>query len=703
MCVVKVNRVEGDSVRRSNKELLHSPPPVKTDPPAEPGPGPGPGPLPGSGEMSRTPGVPGQWSEAPPLHPGTNEVQRCSGQQQDLPTPQDGIIRTPPPGEEAKPAVSHPAGTADSEVCRGPSDSATQTSGRQDSCSQTPDSEDRMDTGPGKGHSTAAPDPSDRTSRCHTEALLHKRQPEPVGGGSSPSPHTLSPSRLDCSLEQNSSEENIFPPLLQSSSVDMPLLSPEAEEKPSICLLPPVLTQEMPSLTPAHDGMPPASRLTSCSNQIAPVLQREVPTGSRSSHAAKRDDAHSEGVKPERANSWHLALLRNGEAAAMSGNTANLPASVTLGAASAGVQEVLSGPDGAAETGLTKANTVCTEQGGVHPRRPLPDRTPPSEQGYISATLANTANGDPLGSTMRVLSPSSAGSLLNSASANEPAPNLDLDLLHPPTYSHCSSSATYIEPKPFSSSIWRNLNSHSPAVLIQSLNPELSSNFTSSDPLPYTIWTEPQCKEVTDLESSERELHLAEDQEEEGRPLTWAQLEPTSLVSVGTVEPLGLCGDDDLHPREAGGSEALSVCTQLGRKMEEGEVLQAGTVVAAPVRGGERHEEGSDLEGGASEAEEAEERCRGREEESSDLTDEEEVEEAFQCPQVGLEPGEVCAVSAHSCNSTLVWCDDAHFAAACLLKVPRTVVEEGRQELAPPTQETNGTSGAHCSQAAGCQ
>ncbi|TWW59841.1 Lysine-specific demethylase 4C [Takifugu flavidus] len=53
MCVVKVNRVEGDSVRRSNKELLHSSSPVKTDPTAEtdpdPDPGPGPDPDPGPG------------------------------------------------------------------------------------------------------------------------------------------------------------------------------------------------------------------------------------------------------------------------------------------------------------------------------------------------------------------------------------------------------------------------------------------------------------------------------------------------------------------------------------------------------------------------------------------------------------------------------------------------------------------------------
>lgn len=644
MCVVKVNRVEGDSVRCSTKELLHSSSPVKTDPdPCSPG------------EVNRTADVPGQWSKASPLRPGATE---------DLPTSQDGSIRNPTPEDQTLQVVLHTAGPGGSDACSGPS--ASQTSRREDASSQTPNREDSVDAGPQNGPGAAEAGRGDavcgprRVTRCTTDALLRRLQPEPVGGGSSPSPHTLSPSTLDCSLEQNSSEENIFPPLLQMNSIDMPLLSPEPEEKPSICLLPPVLTQEMPSLTPAHDGIPTVSRLTSCSNQIAPVLQREVPTGSLSSHAARREDRRPDGVTSEHAGSWQLALLDNCEAAATSsshGNTTSLTASVTHGAAPADVHDALSEPQSAAETPHTQIRGVCAEQGGVEPHRPVQDRTPPSEQDDGSTKL-------PAGPPVEVLRVSTAASLLHGASASNPSAASSLgagglsalQLHHPPTYSHCSSSHTYIEPKPFSSSIWRNLNSHSPAVLIQSLNPELSSDFSSSDPLPYTIWTEPQCKEVTDLESSERELHLSENQEEEGRPLTWAQLEPTSLVSVATVEPLGLCGDYELHRREAEGSEALSLCTELGRKMEEGEILQSGTVVSALVMGGGHQEEGSDLEEGASDAEEAEEHCNAREEESSDLTDEE-GEEAFnhnyRCPDLALEPGEICAVSAHVCATEL--------------------------------------------------
>uniref|UniRef100_A0A674PNZ9 Lysine-specific demethylase 4B n=1 Tax=Takifugu rubripes TaxID=31033 RepID=A0A674PNZ9_TAKRU len=151
----------------------------------------------------------------------------------------------------------------------------------------------------------------------------------------------------------------------------------------------------------------------------------------------------------------------------------NVTASVTHSAAPGDVHDVLNKPDSAAETGHTETKRVCTEQGGVPPHRPVQDKTPPSEQDYVSSKLTNTDKLEHLGPTVDVLSRSAAASLLNSASANNPSPpsslgaeavsHSGLELHPPPTYSHCSSSATYIEPKPFSSSIWRNLNSHSPA------------------------------------------------------------------------------------------------------------------------------------------------------------------------------------------------------------------------------------------------
>uniref|UniRef100_A0A671YCB0 Lysine-specific demethylase 4B n=1 Tax=Sparus aurata TaxID=8175 RepID=A0A671YCB0_SPAAU len=139
--------------------------------------------------------------------------------------------------------------------------------------------------------------------------------------------------------------------------------------------------------------------------------------------------------------------------------------------------------------------------------------------------------------------------------------------------------------------------------------------------------------------------------EEDGGPLTWAQLEPTSLVSVGAVEPLGLCGDYELHRGEADTSEALSLCRELGRQREAEESLHSDTAVSPLAMGGGEQDGVSDMEEGGSDGEEAEQQSSAKGESSSDSSEEEEEEEEndtsnYKCFESGLEPGEVCAVSA---------------------------------------------------------
>uniref|UniRef100_A0A8C4H0A8 Lysine-specific demethylase 4B n=1 Tax=Dicentrarchus labrax TaxID=13489 RepID=A0A8C4H0A8_DICLA len=134
-------------------------------------------------------------------------------------------------------------------------------------------------------------------------------------------------------------------------------------------------------------------------------------------------------------------------------------------------------------------------------------------------------------------------------------------------------------------------------------------------------------------------------------PLTWAQLEPTSLVSVGAVEPLGLCGDYELHRGESDGSEALSLCRELGRQREAEESLHSDTAVSPLAMGGGEQDGVSDMEEGGSDGEEVEQQSSARGESSSDSSDEEEEEEEendtsnYKCYESDLEPGEVCAVS----------------------------------------------------------
>ncbi|CDR18820.1 unnamed protein product [Oncorhynchus mykiss] len=216
----------------------------------------------------------------------------------------------------------------------------------------------------------------------------------------------------------------------------------------------------------------------------------------------------------------------------------------------------------------------------------------------------------------------------------------------------CSSQSLYLEPKPFSDGIWKNLNSQSPAVLIESLHhPELPADYTH-DALPYTMWTEPQCKEVTDLDHETE----TDDQDPEGHgdgPLTWAQLESTSLGSAGVGEPLGLCGDFELQRGEVEAAEALALCRELGVEREAEGALEPdppespleerpGEGEVSDMEEGDSEDEGQSStreesssessEGGAEEEEE-----EGEEDYDNDLSD-------FECGDSGLEPGEVCTV-----------------------------------------------------------
>ncbi|KAM9363864.1 lysine-specific demethylase 4C [Symphorus nematophorus] len=692
MCVVKVNRVESNSLGFPKKELSHNshcnpfPSPallVKKDLKAETDTHTDPQHLSGSGVTNRTPEGLIQWPEANQMHPGNNESRCCSPEPRDLSASQDCSVRVPPLKANKLRSPSHTTSTsAETEMSSSHPDSKAQTpSCREDTLSRTPNTKNNMDTG-AENHTNntvktekmdTVVDPKHINPHSTTEALYDLKT-EPVEG-SHTSCGSFSPSGHNCCLEKSRTEENLFPPLLQRNAMDMPQLTPEPADKVGICPLPPVLTQEMPSLTPAHDGISDVPKSTSCSHQGAPVLQRETPTGSPSSQGSKQEKGETDSVMSkepltaEHANNWQLDSPYNCDGAAVSvseGNTAHLTANAMHKITSGGVREMLIMPEIAAENDRSKLENVTTGQRDASPRQLVQSSAPQTEQQYSLAELASKDNSAQRDSVLSLSSSLFTGTSNNNPSA--PLPPLctqsdshsALQLHHHTTYSptHCNSQNPYIEPKPFSSSIWKNLNSHSPAVLIQSLNPELPSDFTH-DPLPYTMWTEPQCKEVTDLEDAEQDLRESENQEEGGGPLTWAQLEPTSLVSVGAIEPLGICGNYELHRGEAGASEALSLCRELGRQREAEEGLHADTAVSPLAMAGE-HDGVSDMEEGGSDGEEVEQQSSAKGESSSDSSDEEEEEEEeeendtsnYECYESGLEPGEVCAYPALSVKRT---------------------------------------------------
>lgn len=692
MCVVKVNRVESNCLGYSNKDPSHnshcstflSPPLPMTntlkadtdthiDHPH----------FSGSGVMSRTTEGLRQWPEATKMHPANNESQCCSAEQQSPSSSQNCSNKDCLQDDSKLHSSSHITGTsADIKMSLCLPDSKTETSCsscREDSLSQTLNTDNSLDTGTGNHSNTAKAETMDSTVdlkhiNCHSTAeALYDVKTEPVEGDSHTSCGALSPSGHNCSLEKSSTEEIFFPPLLQRNAGDMPLLTPEPENKVRNCSLPPVLTQEMPSLTPAHDGITEVSRSRSCNDQVAPVLQREMPSDSLSSNGTKQEDGGTdfmmtcESVTVEQSNIWPLALPNNCEGVAPSGsegNTAFLNAGRMHKTTSGGVHEMSLMPEIVAENDLTNLENITIGQSDTSPHQLVQSNAPQKESQYSLAGLATKDDSEQLSPRNNVLNMTITDSLLTGTSSNNPLPSSPplctqsdshsaLQLYHLTKYSQCASQNPYIEPKPFSSSIWKNLNSHSSAVLIQSLNSEPPSNFTH-DPLPYTMWTEPRYKEVTDLQSSEQELHESESQEEESGPLTWAQLQPTSLVSVGAGESLGLCGYYELHRGESEVSEATSLCRELGRQREPQKILHSDTV-SPLVMGREEQDRGSDMEEDVSDCEEADQQsARGGS--SSDLSDEEEEDEEeedndgqnYQCYKSGLEPGEICAVSTHS-------------------------------------------------------
>ncbi|CAN9510454.1 unnamed protein product [Ophioblennius macclurei] len=672
MCVVKVNRVESQNLGFPQKEPSHEcqssssesqmQDELKTEAEIDP-------------QLLSGPEVTGSAPEGlglSPKAPEINESRSCSPEPRDLSTCKDCSIRIPPLDARNLNSSSHTSTSSETVTDSCPSDCKEQRSSF--SCR-----DDTLLSNADNGMDAAAEDNADKTVKTeqmdtavdpqhinpHTTAeALYDLQSEPVEGGSFTLCKLLSPPH-NCSLGNSGKEEILSPPCLQKNAVEMPQLTPEPADKVEICPLPPVLTQEMPSLTPADDGLTDFPKSKMGHLQIAPVLQRETSAGSPPSHEAKQEEKESEAMVStesaagEHANNWHLDSPCQYEGAAVPSSEESKP------------QLTANGPH---KTPSGDAHETVTEEKD-QTNQPVQSSAAPKEQDSDLPHPKDSNSKDPA-ETDSTFSLNSAGSLWTSTSNSDvpaPAPALYSEseshstphhpLNHPPfSPSHSTSQNTFEESKTFSSSIWKNLNSQSPAVLIQSLDSELPNDFTH-DPLPYTMWTEPQCKEVTDLEDPDQDFRQSGDRDKEGGPLTWAQLEPTSLVSVGAIEPLRLCGDYEMQRGEIDGSEAMSLCRELGRQREAEKGPRSDPAVSPLRIGGEQdgvsdmEEEEEEEEEEGSGGEEAEQQCSAKGESSSDSSDEEEEEEEnntnnYDCDESGLEPGEVCAYPALSVKRT---------------------------------------------------
>uniref|UniRef100_A0A8C2WJK2 Lysine-specific demethylase 4B n=1 Tax=Cyclopterus lumpus TaxID=8103 RepID=A0A8C2WJK2_CYCLU len=150
---------------------------------------------------------------------------------------------------------------------------------------------------------------------------------------------------------------------------------------------------------------------------------------------------------------------------------------------------------------------------------------------------------------------------------------------------------------------------------------------------------------------------------------------------------------------EAEGSEALSLCRELGRQREAEERLHSVTAVA-PLGMGRGERDGvSDMEEGGSDGDEAEQQSSVKGESGSDSSEEEEEEEEeveeeendesnCKCDESGLEPGEVCAVSVilhPGKRTTKSWRHPLRKPTA--RAVPTAVKQQAASDDEPPEEE----------------
>ncbi|XP_028301222.1 lysine-specific demethylase 4C isoform X3 [Gouania willdenowi] len=652
MCVVKVNRVESpklgvstessqnpnlssalSSLKNNLKAESHTERQV----------------LSGSRVMCGTPQELCSGPDSSLLNPGS-ESSHCPSKPENLSSFKDCSIRIPPLDAKKVTSSLHTntsAATVTSLCC---SESKVETiisSCRESVVSST---EESMDTENSLSNAVkikkmdTVGDPQQTNSLSTTEALYNYTC----------KPCCASTTAQECCSSQSRIEENRFPPLLQKTSGDMPQLTREPADKFDVCPLPPVLTEEMPSLTPAHDGLAdlPTSKL--CHHKFAPVLQRETPSGLSALKKAKLEEktlltSAAESKAVENANNWHLDPQYKCE-----GEEVNVD-HLTLG----GVSKLTSGD---VREGLP-VSTVAVENKNVSHKlsagQPIQTTAPQVKQ-KANLPEVNRHYFKDAPERNYAFSGNSPGSLfIGTLDDNVPSP---VSLSSTPSINLSQSQFSYTTPYPltqdpymvsktFSNSNWKNFTSQGSPGLVQSLNPE-TSDFTHY-PLPYTMWIEPRCKDVTDLVKLDPDQRKSENQEEGGP--TWTQLEPTSLVSDGTMEPLGLCGVDVLQREEVEESEALSLCEELRQHRESEESL----ALPLRVKVSEQEEEESDMEDAAYDDGEFELRNSMGESSSSDSFDEDDDEEEeendssdYECGELGQERCEYPALSGKRTSKT---------------------------------------------------
>ncbi|KAL1282483.1 hypothetical protein QQF64_001286 [Cirrhinus molitorella] len=201
-----------------------------------------------------------------------------------------------------------------------------------------------------------------------------------------------------------------------------------------------------------------------------------------------------------------------------------------------------------------------------------------------------------------------------------------------------SSQGPFAESKPFT--IWKNLSSQNPAVLIESLQPELVVGLTTGvssltdyahDSLSYTMWSESGCQPEK----------FADSPNSSPCTQTWTNLEPIPMQCSGADmapnAPPDLKQEDvDLEP-----AEACVLSEHAGSQEPQEEEFK-----------GQEYYEGakSEHDGSVSDSDSCESGDKGAD--SSSESSEENTMSDPEYVETGLEPGEVCTYHMQTVKKT---------------------------------------------------
>lgn len=189
-----------------------------------------------------------------------------------------------------------------------------------------------------------------------------------------------------------------------------------------------------------------------------------------------------------------------------------------------------------------------------------------------------------------------------------------------------SSQSNFAESKPFT--IWKNLSSDNPAVLIENLQPELVVGLTADyarDSLPYTMWSESGCQQEKFSDSPNSSPCTQ----------TWTNLEPISMQCSDAEVSENAPSDLKQENEEVEPAEACELNEQAGsQEPQEGEFKIQEYYRSVK----------SEHNGSVSDSDSCESGDKGAD--SSSESSEENPMSDPEYVETGLEPGEVCTVSS---------------------------------------------------------